>query len=124
MKKIGFLLIFSSMVWASDLYPFKQEKQAQAFHQLTRELRCVVCEGESLAGSSAPLAKRMREQIYQRLQQGAEIEQIRADLINQYGEFISLVPAYSKQNQWLWWGPMGFLLLAGVLVSWLVRRNG
>ena len=92
----------------------KQEARAAA---LMETLRCVVCQGQSIADSEAEIAGDMRAMVRERIQRGETPEQIRAWMIERYGEWISYDPPFSGRTALLWIAP--FLLLgAGI---WLAR---
>ncbi|MGV3478563.1 MAG: cytochrome c-type biogenesis protein [Sphingobium sp.] len=92
----------------------KQEAQATA---LMETLRCVVCQGQSIADSDAEMAGDMRAMVRERIQQGETPDQIRAWMIERYGEWISYDPPLSGRTAILWIAPL-LLLGAGV---WLAR---
>lgn len=92
---------------------------AQRLHQLTQELRCVVCQNESLADSTAPLAQDLKREIALRLQQGQSDAQITEFLVARYGDFVRYRPPWRAATLLLWLGPLLFLALA----LWVVRRH-
>ena len=94
----------------------KQEAQAQA---LMNELRCLVCQGQSIADSDAELAGDMRDLVRRRIAAGEKPPAIRAWLIQRYGTWISYKPTAEPAAWPLWLAPLA-LLLAG---SFLIRRR-
>jgi len=94
----------------------KQEAQAQA---LMEELRCLVCQGQSIADSDAELAGDMRDLVRRRIAAGEKPSAIRAWLIQRYGTWISYKPTAEPAAWPLWLAPLA-LLLVGV---WLLRRR-
>ena len=93
-----------------------QEEQAQA---LMAELRCLVCQGQSIADSDAELAGDMRDLVRRRIAAGEKPSAIRAWLIERYGSWISYKPTGEPAAWPLWLAPLA-LLLAG---AWLIRRR-
>jgi cytochrome c-type biogenesis protein CcmH len=87
---------------------------ADRYQQLTAELRCLVCQNESLADSDAPLANDLRQIIHVQLTQGKSNEQIINFLTTRYGEFVLFKPTLSKKNILLWLGPFIILIIAAV----------
>jgi cytochrome c-type biogenesis protein CcmH len=88
---------------------------------LFREIRCVVCQSESIDESDADLAHDLRQRVRQEVAAGASDVQVKADLVSRYGEFILLQPRFSFGNAALWLAPFLVVLLgAGIL---LVRRR-
>jgi cytochrome c-type biogenesis protein CcmH len=92
----------------------KQEAEAAA---LMETLRCVVCQGQSIADSDAEIAGDMRAMVRERIQRGETPDQIRGWMIERYGEWISYDPPLSGRTALLWIAPV-LLLGAGI---WLAR---
>lgn len=112
-----------SVLQAAPRYPFDSEKQSQLFYHLTGELRCLVCANESLQDSNAPLAEDLRQEIYQKIQQGQTEAQILADLKNRYGSFILFTPPWSLETVLLWCAPFLFMSLGGWLLWRYTRKK-
>ena len=103
--------------WANRQLPdARQEATAQA---LMEELRCVVCQGQSIADSDAELAGDMRDLVRRRIAAGEKPAAIRTWLVERYGSWISFKPTAEPAAWPLWLAPLA-LLLAG---AWLVRRR-
>jgi cytochrome c-type biogenesis protein CcmH len=86
---------------------------------IAHELRCLVCQNETIAASHADLAVDLRNQIRQQLREGRSDEQIRAYMVERYGDFVLYRPPLKATTVLLWVGP--FLLLGlGALVGWRV----
>jgi cytochrome c-type biogenesis protein CcmH len=103
--------------WSNRQLPDpRQEGQAQA---LMAELRCLVCQGQSIADSDAELAGDMRDLVRRRIAAGEKPDAIRAWLIQRYGSWISYKPTAEPAAWPLWLAPLA-LLLAG---AWLIRRR-
>jgi cytochrome c-type biogenesis protein CcmH len=103
--------------WADRQLPdARQEARAQA---LMAELRCLVCQGESIADSNAELAGDMRDLVRRRIAAGETPSEIRRWLVQRYGSWISYRPT-AEPGAWpLWLAPLA-LLAIGI---WLVRRR-
>lgn len=109
---------------AYDILPFENQAQEQRFHELTRELRCLVCQNESLAESRAELAQDLRLEVLKLMQQGLSDAQIKTYLTDRYGDFVLYDPPLNKATWFLWFGPLLVLLVgAGVVVSIVRRRS-
>jgi Uncharacterized protein involved in biosynthesis of c-type cytochromes len=103
--------------WANEQLPdARQEAQAKA---LMEELRCLVCQGQSIADSDAELAGDMRAMVRQRIAAGEQPEQVRNWLIQRYGNWVSYRPPVEPVTWPLWAAPL-LLLLAG---AWLLRKR-
>lgn len=94
----------------------RQEAQAV---QLMDSLRCVVCQGQPISGSNAGLAGDMRRLVRERIAAGDSPEQVRAWLVNRYGDWISFQPQVKAATAPLWLIP----LLAVLAGSWLASRR-
>jgi cytochrome c-type biogenesis protein CcmH len=88
------------------------EKRVMA---LSEELRCLVCQNETLAGSHADLAADLRQQIREQMKAGKTDKEIVAFLTERYGDFILYNPPVNRRTYLLWFGP--FILLGGGLIA-------
>jgi cytochrome c-type biogenesis protein CcmH len=94
---------------------------------LSKELRCMVCQNQSIDDSDAPLARDLRVLVRERLQAGDRDRQVIDFLVARYGEFVLLRPRFSAHTALLWLGPAMILMLgAGGLVAlaYRYRRRG
>lgn len=89
-------------------------KEARA-RALFRDVRCLVCQSESIDESEAPLAHDLRQLIRQQVAQGASDDQIKQFLVSRYGQFVLLTPKASLGNAILWVGPL-LVVVAGAAV--------
>ena len=89
---------------------------------LARELRCVVCQGQSVAESNAPLAIDMKAQLREGLAAGRSEDELRAELVQRYGEQVLFRPGLHAGTAALWFGPLALLGLGG-LVYWRQARR-
>lgn len=91
-------------------------KQEAAAHALMLSVRCLVCQGQSIADSDADMASDMRSMIRKRIAAGEKPEDIRAWLIERYGNWVSYKPVFDAQTALLWIAPIA-LLGIGVLLA-------
>ena len=106
--------------WADRQLPdTRQESQAQA---LMQELRCLVCQGQSIADSDAELAGDMRDLVRRRIAAGDKPATIRAWLIERYGTWISYKPTAEVAAWPLWLAPLALLLVGAWLIAKRIRR--
>ena len=89
----------------------------------TAGLRCVVCQNESLADSTAPLAMDLKREIRRRLEAGQTEAEVQAFLVARYGDFVSYRPPWRPATWLLWAGPLLFALAGVVVVRGHARRN-
>jgi cytochrome c-type biogenesis protein CcmH len=85
---------------------------------LETQLRCLVCQNETLAESAAPLAEDLRKEVRELAVAGKSDDDIRAYLVARYGDFVLYKPPVKPVTYLLWFGP--FLLLSGGVVAWLL----
>jgi len=97
-----------------------QEARAR---DLFKEVRCLVCQNESIDDSEAALARDLRLLVRDQVKQGRSDAQIRAFLTERYGEFVLLKPPFSAGNAVLWLTPLVVLLAGGGLMVALLRRR-
>jgi cytochrome c-type biogenesis protein CcmH len=120
-----FALFWSSPLWAVQpdemLANPVQEARARA---LSEELRCMVCQNESIDASEAPLAHDLRVLVRDRIKAGDTDAQILDFLVARYGEFVLLRPRLSWHTAALWGLPPGLLLIGIVVLVVVIRRRG
>jgi cytochrome c-type biogenesis protein CcmH len=107
--------------WAYRQLPdATQEAKAQA---LMQELRCLVCQGQSIADSDAELAGDMRDLVRRRIAAGEKPAHIRAWLIERYGDWVSYRPSTAPIAWPLWAAPLILLILGGAIVAGRLKRK-
>lgn len=99
-----------------------EEKLESETRELSRELRCLVCQGESVWDSNSPLAGQMRDMVRERLRGGESPQQIKTYLQSRYGDFILMAPPRHGLNWLLWLGPFVLLAVGGFLLRLAVMR--
>lgn len=118
------LLFASALASAAiDVYDFESPEQEQRYRLLLEELRCPKCQNQNLAGSDAGVAKDLKDRTYMLMQQGRSDDEIRAYLIERYGDFITYRPPLRAGTLLLWGGPFLLLMLAAAVLVWRVRRR-
>ena len=106
-----------------DRYPFASSQQEQRFNDITKEMRCTVCQNQTVYDSMAPLALDLREQIYQMVQSGQTDAEIMEYMTYRYGDYIFYRPPVKLNTLLLWFGP-GIMLLIGItLIACRVRNQ-
>ena len=91
----------------------------QRLKGLAEELRCLVCQNQTIADSNAPLALDLRNQIRAQISQGRSDDQIRAYMVERYGDFVLYKPPFKASTAILWLAPV-MLLVLGAFVFWTV----
>ncbi len=97
------------------------QAERERFHRLAGELRCLVCQNQTLADSDADLAADLRREVEQLMLAGRSDEEIKAYLVERYGDFVLYRPPMQRNTWLLWLGPFG-LLVVGALAWWRIQR--
>ena len=106
---------YAQMQQVQEPLVFESQQQQDRFDQLTKELRCLVCQNQNLADSDAPLAHDLRREVHAMLQTGQSDEQIKLFMVERYGDFVLYRPPVQTNTYLLWVAPV-ILLLGGALV--------
>jgi cytochrome c-type biogenesis protein CcmH len=111
--------------FAKDAAPLADDPVTeQRLISISEEMRCLVCQNESLAGSRSDLANDLRREIRTLIQEGKSDDQIRAFMVERYGDFVLYRPPVKPITWLLWIGPFVILLIGIVgLLRYLRRRN-
>ncbi|MCK9397485.1 MAG: cytochrome c-type biogenesis protein CcmH [Methylobacter sp.] len=121
---IVFLLVLSGMACAGVEYrEFANPEQQAVYENLTKELRCLVCQNQTIADSNAELAGDLRRQVYEMLQQGKSQQDIVQFMTDRYGDFVLYNPPFKLKTGLLWIGPVVFLLIGLIAVFLFARRK-
>ena len=113
-----------NLAWAVGLesFDFSGNVEEQRYKDLLAELRCLVCQNQSLVDSDAELAHDLRLEVYELMDQGQDDAQIREFLVARYGDFVLYQPPLKPSTYLLWAGP--FVLLAlGILMLFRTLRQ-
>lgn len=114
--------VFAQPVSLADTQLRDPAKEAQA-RALMETIRCVECQGQSVADSNAPIAGSVRALIRERIQNGETPGQVRAWLIDRYGDYITYDPPLSGLTWPLWAAPAVLLILGVALARGAFRRR-
>lgn len=127
MRRVMLLLVLlvatTVAAQAIDPLPFKDHAQEVRFQHLTAQLRCLVCQNENLNDSNAELARDLRHEVFDLMQQGKSDEEIKAWLVARYSKFVLYDPPLDAGTALLWFGPLLVLVLGGVALVVQVRRR-
>jgi cytochrome c-type biogenesis protein CcmH len=124
MKRLLFLLLFFSSVAFAAPAPESLPNPGQEAHAraLQKEFRCLVCQGESIDESGAPLAADLRRLIREHVAHGDSDAQIRQYLVSRYGQFILMNPPVEPETYALWAAPFLVLLLGATAAAFIIFR--
>ena len=116
-------ICFTVVVIAKDAQPNEDPQIEQRMKNLTEQLRCLVCQNETLADSRADLAEDLRKQIREQMKAGKSDKEIIAYLTDRYGDFVLYKPPVKATTYLLWFGPFVFLIGGTILLYRFVRRR-
>jgi cytochrome c-type biogenesis protein CcmH len=123
-------LLLSLLLWLGTAlggtlasYEFDDPADKEAFRALIEEIRCLVCQNESLAGSNAELAQDLRQEIYDMFRAGKGKEEIVTFLVDRYGDFVLFRPPLKPSTYPLWFGPIILLVVATFFLFRALRKK-
>jgi cytochrome c-type biogenesis protein CcmH len=116
------LIMFTGQLIAEPVV-FEDVQQQQRFQSLLEEIRCLVCQNQSLADSNAELARDLRNEVYRMVDQGESDKEIIDFLVTRYGDFVLYRPPLKNTTLILWFGPFILLLLALVAIYRFVKST-
>lgn len=98
----------------------KLEERAR---NLSRELRCMICQNQSIDDSDAPLARDLRLLVRERLKAGDSDKQVLDFLTARYGDFVLLKPPFNLRTALLWGLPLGLLIVGSIVILFAIRKR-
>lgn len=118
-------LLIAAPMMARAIAPmdFDSPQQRERFVSLASQLRCLVCQNQSLADSDAPLAQELREDVLNMMKDGKSDDEIRDFLVARYGDFVLYDPPVQPSTWALWFGPFILLLVGAAALGIAVRRR-
>jgi len=130
-KELRLVLLVAAIVAASPAFAVQPDEMLgnpaleQRARTLSRELRCMVCQNQSIDDSEAPLARDLRLLVRERLKAGDSDQQVLDFLVDRYGQFVLLKPRFDWDTALLWLAPIGVLLIGscGLVALLRQRRN-
>jgi cytochrome c-type biogenesis protein CcmH len=113
-----------AMVMAIDVdSPLEDPEQIALYEKLGDEVRCLVCQNQTIGDSSAPLAQDLRREIREQIAAGRSEAEIKDFLTERYGDFVLYRPRFGGSGMFLWLAPVLLLLVGGVILARIVRRR-
>ena len=103
---------------------FRDQAEERRFHALVSELRCVMCQNQSLADSNAQIAHDLRREVFDLMRAGKSDAEIREFLVARYGEFVLYRPRFGGHTWLLWLAPALLLLAGGAVIVRILRARG
>ena len=120
---IAAILLLALPAWAIDPLPFRDEAEQHRFRELVKQLRCVMCQNESLADSNAMIAQDLRREVLNLMHAGMSDDEIKAFLAERYTDFVLYRPPFERSTWLLWFGPGLLLLAGGITVGVVIARR-
>ena len=117
------LTMLASVAVAQEPLVFDNPEQEARYIELTTELRCMVCQNQSIDDSDAPLARDLRILLRERLEAGDSDSEVIDFLVFRYGEFVLLKPRFNGKTALLWIAPPAALVIGGMVAFALFRRR-
>lgn len=125
MRKILLLimLVLSHASFAMDPTEYRSAEEEQRFRSLAAELRCVMCQNQSLADSNAMIAKDLRLELLNLIREGKSDDEIKQFMVSRYTDFVLYEPPMRPSTWLLWFGPFLMLAIGGVSVFLIVKKR-
>lgn len=121
---VSLVAFVSSEAIAKEAAPLAEDPaMEQRLVRISEELRCLVCQNESLAGSRADLAQDLRREIRDLIRQGKTDQEIRDFMVSRYGDFVLYRPPVKPMTWLLWAGPFALMAIGLVVLVVVVRRR-
>src|SRR5438067_7280981 len=127
MKRLTFAILaglcLATAIAAQVAQPLEDPAIEERMKNLTKQLRCLVCQNETLADSQAPLAEDLRREIREQIKNGKTDQEIMAYVSQRYTDFVLYNPPVKATTYLLWFGPFVLLLLGTALLYRYVKRR-
>lgn len=118
------LLLVAGSAWAGEARPLGDDPAVEArLKQLAGELRCLVCQNQTLADSNAPLAEDLRREVREMIAKNMSDREIVDFLVSRYGDFVLYRPPLKTTTVLLWAGPFVLLVGGGIALAVTLRRR-
>ena len=108
---------------AVDTHQLPDPAQQKTYERIISELRCLVCQNQTIADSNAELAADLRRQVFEMLQQGKSKDDIIQFMTARYGDFVLYNPPFKAKTGLLWLGPVVFLIIGIAMISFFLHRK-
>lgn len=116
-------ILLSGSAAALDPIDYQSPAEEQRFKALSAELRCVMCQNQSIADSNAPIAHDLRMEVLRLMREGRSDAEIKQYLVARYTDFVLYEPPMRGGNWLLWIGPFALLLIGGIAVVAVIRNK-
>ena len=122
----GLMLATWVIVAQASIYAFDFDDPAKEarFKRLSEELRCLVCQNQTLADSNAGLALDLRKELYKMVNENASDDEIKNFMVSRYGDFVLYKPPVKTTTYLLWFGPFVLAIFGLVILIRMIRNVG
>lgn len=120
---VGLLLAVGTAAAIEPREPFEDPAKEARYQQLVAELRCLVCQNESIAESNAELAQDLRRRVHEMIAAGKSNREIKDYMTDRYGDFVLYRPPMRQDTLLLWFGPALLLGIGAVVLVVTLRRR-
>lgn len=118
------LVVFASVSVGREAVPMAEDPKLEArLVDISQELRCLVCQNESLASSQAELANDLRQEVRELIRSGKSDQEIKDFLVARYGDFVLYRPEVKPLTWVLWFGPFLLLVIAAIFLGMYLRQR-
>jgi cytochrome c-type biogenesis protein CcmH len=118
------MVLFTSMSMGREAVPMAEDPKLEArLVDISQELRCMVCQNESLASSHAELADDLRNEVRELIRSGKSDQEVKDFLVSRYGDFVLYRPEVKPLTWVLWFGPFALLLIAAIFLGLYLRQR-
>ncbi len=120
----GICLTTMITVAMTDEFDFTGNVTEERYRNLSAQIRCLVCQNESLASSHADLAKDLKREVFNLMDEGKSDEEVKAYLVQRYGKFVLYMPPVSGSTLILWFTPFLLLLVGAFVLFRVIKAKG
>jgi len=117
------LLFLSQAAFAIDPTDYRSADEEQRFRHLAAELRCVMCQNQSLADSNAMIAKDLRAELLTLIREGKSDDEIKQFMVSRYTDFVLYEPPMRPGTWLLWFGPFLLLIIGASTIFVIVKKR-
>jgi cytochrome c-type biogenesis protein CcmH len=117
-------LLSANVAFSGEAKPLAEDPVLEArLKAMSHELRCLVCQNQTLADSDAPLAEDLRKEIRTQMREGKSDQEVIDYLVARYGDFVRYRPPVNNSTALLWFGPFLLLIIGGFVLYRALKRQ-
>ena len=120
---LGAMLLWSGARAVDSETPIEDPSRRALYDELVHEVRCLVCQNQTIGDSTAPLAADLRREIHRMVMEGKSEDDIKTFLLDRYGDFVLYKPRFQMTTALLWLAPVLLLAVGALMLGLVVRRR-